>query len=170
MFSCNLFLDLRTDFSGGRSGGLVLSSLEEFSTVCCDPHSQPFKELNIESGRCLSSFRYQNHVWLGKWFFKWKLGIPGSSDFNQFTEVCTNIWYVRVLHHVRLSVIPRTAVCQAPLSMEFSRQEYWSGLPFLTPGNISDSGMETELLRLLHWPVDSLQLCHLGSLYLIVLY
>ena len=33
-------LDLHTDFSGGRSGGLVFLSLEEFSTICCDPHSQ----------------------------------------------------------------------------------------------------------------------------------
>ena len=32
-----LFLDLRTDFSGGRSGGLVFPSLSEFSTVYCDP-------------------------------------------------------------------------------------------------------------------------------------
>ena len=32
--------DLHTDFSGGRSGGLVFPSLSEFSTVCCDPHSQ----------------------------------------------------------------------------------------------------------------------------------
>ena len=36
------FLDLHTDFSGGRSGGLVFPFLEEFSTVCCDPHSQWF--------------------------------------------------------------------------------------------------------------------------------
>ena len=35
-----LLFDLHTDFSGGRSGGLVFPSLEEFSTVCCDPHSQ----------------------------------------------------------------------------------------------------------------------------------
>ena len=32
----NLLLDLHTDFSGGRSGGLVFTSLEEFSRVCCD--------------------------------------------------------------------------------------------------------------------------------------
>ena len=31
-----MFLDLHTDFSGGRSGGLVFTSLEEFSRVCCD--------------------------------------------------------------------------------------------------------------------------------------
>ena len=35
-------LDLHTDFSGGRSGGLVFLSLEEFSTVYCDPHSLGF--------------------------------------------------------------------------------------------------------------------------------
>ena len=33
-----LLPDLHTDFSGGRYGGLVFPSLEEFSTVCCDPH------------------------------------------------------------------------------------------------------------------------------------
>ena len=32
-----LILDLHADFSGGRSGGLVFPSLEEFSIVCCDP-------------------------------------------------------------------------------------------------------------------------------------
>ena len=38
MSSSNLLLDVHTDFSGGRSGGLVFPSLQEFSTVCCDPH------------------------------------------------------------------------------------------------------------------------------------
>ena len=33
-----MLLDLHTDFSGDRSGGLVSPSLEKFSTVCCDPH------------------------------------------------------------------------------------------------------------------------------------
>ena len=33
---------------------------------------------------------------------------------------------------------------QPPLSMEFSRQEYWSGLPFPTPGDLSDPGIEPE--------------------------
>ena len=35
-----LFLDLHTGFSGGKSGGLIFPSLEEFSKVCCDLHSQ----------------------------------------------------------------------------------------------------------------------------------
>ena len=41
-----MFPDLHTGFSGGRSGGLVFPSPEEFSTVCCDPHSQSFSVVN----------------------------------------------------------------------------------------------------------------------------
>ena len=37
---------------------------------------------------------------------------------------------------------PWTVVCQAPLSMGFSRQEYWSGLPFPSPGDLPDPGTE----------------------------
>ena len=36
-----------------------------------------------------------------------------------------------------------TVAHQAPLSMGFSGQEYWSGLPFPTPGNLPDPGIET---------------------------
>ena len=38
--------------------------------------------------------------------------------------------------------IPWTVACQAPLSMEFSRQEYWSGLPFPSLGDLPDPGIE----------------------------
>ena len=41
-----------------------------------------------------------------------------------------------------LFVIPRTAACQAPLPMGFPRQEYWSGLPFPSPGNLPDQGIK----------------------------
>ena len=37
---------------------------------------------------------------------------------------------------------PWTVACQAPLSMEFSRQEYWSGLSFSRPADLSDPGIE----------------------------
>ena len=37
-----------------------------------------------------------------------------------------------------------TVTCQAPLSMGFSRQEYWSGLPFPSPGDLPDPGIEPE--------------------------
>ena len=50
---------------------------------------------------------------------------------------------------------------QAPLSMEFSMQEYWS-VPFPTPGDIPDPGIEPAPL-VSPALVDSLALCHLGS-------
>ena len=40
------------------------------------------------------------------------------------------------------SATPWTVACQAPLSMKFSRQEYWSGLPFPTAGDLLDPGIE----------------------------
>jgi len=39
-------------------------------------------------------------------------------------------------------VTPWTATCQAPLSMRFSRQEDWNGLPFLPPGDLPDPGIK----------------------------
>ena len=40
------------------------------------------------------------------------------------------------------SVTPWTTAHQSSLSMEFSRQEYWSGLPFPSPGDLPDTGIE----------------------------
>ena len=47
-----------------------------------------------------------------------------------------------VLSCVQVFVTPRAVALQAPLSMGFSRQEYLSGLPFLTPGDLPDPGIE----------------------------
>ena len=44
--------------------------------------------------------------------------------------------------HVQLFAVPWTVVYQAPLSMEFSWQEYWHGLSFPTLGDLPDPGME----------------------------
>ena len=41
-------------------------------------------------------------------------------------------------------MIPWTVACQAPLSIGFSRQEGWSGLPFPTPGDLTNPGIEPE--------------------------
>ena len=49
---------------------------------------------------------------------------------------------VKSLSHVRPSETPWTVAYQAPLSMGFPRQEYWSGLPFPPPGYLPDPGIE----------------------------
>ena len=49
---------------------------------------------------------------------------------------------VKSLSHVRLFATPWTVAYQASPSMGFSRQEYWSGLPFPSPGDLPDPGIE----------------------------
>ena len=62
------------------------------------------------------------------------------------------------------SVTPKNAARQAPLSTGFPSQEYWSGLPFPTPGGIFPAQESNPyLLCLLHWQADSLPLNRLGS-------
>ena len=67
---------------------------------------------------------------------------------------------VCVLSHPVMSdsVTPWTVAHQAPLSMGFSRQEYWNDLPFPTPGDLSDPGIESSSLAL-----SGDVLCPLGS-------
>ena len=49
------------------------------------------------------------------------------------------------------------------LSLEFSRQKYWSGLPFSSPGDLSNAGSNPCFLHLLHWQADSLPLAPVGK-------
>ena len=49
---------------------------------------------------------------------------------------------LKSLSHAQLFVTPWTVAYQAPQSMEFSRQEYWSGLPFPSPGALPDPGIK----------------------------
>ena len=70
------------------------------------------------------------------------LGAQGLNSLIKWT--C-----VRVLSHfshVRLSATLWTKACQAPLSMRFFRHEYWSGLPFPTPGDFPDPGIKLASL------------------------
>ena len=65
-----------------------------------------------------------------------------------------------VISRVQLCVTLWPVARQFPLSRRFSRQEYWRGLPFPTPRDLPNPGIEPHLLL---WQVDSIPLCHLGS-------
>ena len=65
--------------------------------------------------------------------------------------------------HVRLFLTLWTTAHQAPLSKGFSRQEYWSGLPFPSSGDLPDPGIKPTSLCLLHWQVDPLPLTPPGK-------
>ena len=51
-------------------------------------------------------------------------------------------WHACRLSRVCLSATPWTAACQALPSLEFSRQEYWSGWPFPSPGDLPNPGIK----------------------------
>ena len=72
--------------------------------------------------------------------------VAGSTDLipGQETGIPHVHVYVCVLSHVQLFVTPCTVAHQAPLSMEFSRQEYWSALPFASPGDLPYPGIKPE--------------------------
>ena len=84
---------------------------------------------------------YSNHIqvnFLGQLLFhqpeivQFKVKLKTYFNLDIFTCVCALSRSV-----VTDSVVPWTAAYQVPLPMEFSRQEYWSGVPFPTPGDLS---------------------------------
>ena len=60
------------------------------------------------------------------------------------------------LNHVRLFAASLTVACQAPWSMEFSRLEFWSGLPFPSPGDLPDPGIKPASVAFHALQADSL--------------
>ena len=68
-------------------------------------------------------------------------GRDGNILLDLLTSICLCVC-VQSFSRVQLFVTPWTVACQAPLSLGFSRQEYWSGLPFPSSGNHPDPRIE----------------------------
>ena len=86
--------------------------------------------------------------------YSWFTLLYSRSQHNIVKQLCECV--LRHLSHVPLCATLRTAARQAPLSKGFSRQEYWSGLPYPPPGDLPNPGM--GFLHLLHEQVGSLPL------------
>ena len=69
---------------------------------------------------------------------------------------------LKSLSRARLFVTPRTVAYQASQSMGFSRQEYWSRVPFLSPGDLPNPGIEPRSPAL---EADAYPLSQQGSLW-----
>ena len=94
------------------------------------------------------------------------MSLPHKTCFSHLPWYLSFITYNRVivlLSHVQLFTTLWTEARQTLLSMEFSRQEYLSGLPFPTPGNLPDPRIEPMSPMSPVLPKDSSPLCHLGS-------
>ena len=70
------------------------------------------------------------------------LKVKSKSDMKTDIFVSVLCQCLKSLSHVWLFAIPWTVAHQAPTSMGFSRQEYWSGLPFPSPGDLPKPGIE----------------------------
>ena len=86
-----------------------------------------------------------------RWF--WYIYIYICTSIHIYTYISdvyinTRKW---MLSHIWLFVTPWAVACQAPLSMGFSRQEYWNGLPFLPPRDFLNTGIETQPLISPEW-------------------
>ena len=91
--------------------------------------------------------------------------IPKKGNAKECSNYCTialisHTSKVKLLSHVQLFATLWTVAYQAPPSMEFSRQEYWNGLPFPSPGDLPSPGIEPGSPAL---QADSLPLSHQGS-------
>ena len=75
------------------------------------------------------------------------------------------VWVLSHFNHAPLFATPWTVAKQAPLSMRFSRQEYWSGLSSPPPGDLPDPGIEPPSLIAPALQEDSLPLSHQGSCF-----
>ena len=78
-------------------------------------------------------------------------------------QITLGVICAQLVSHVQLFATLWTAAYQAPLSMEFPRQEYWSGVAISFPWDLPNPGVKSSS-HLLPWRVNSLPLSHLGSL------
>ena len=68
----------------------------------------------------------------------------GWADTECILDIC--VCMLSHFSHVQLFATLWMVACQVYLSVEFSRQEYWSGLPFHSPGDLPDAGIKSESL------------------------
>ena len=120
---------------------IVFATVPSAKEVRSQAQSQQGRALgnSVDAGSSLGPLQQQTHHdgWFKKWCWKDWI-ICGESSLDS----CVEKWKCYLLGHVWLFAAPCTIAHQASLSMEFSRQEYWSRLPFPSPGCLPDPGVE----------------------------
>ena len=95
-------------------------------------------------------------AWMGGNFGeKWIHVYVWLSPFSvHYRNIVNRLWVWKLLSGIQIFVIPWTVACRVPLSMEFSRQKYWSEQPFPSPRDLPDPGIKPRSPAL---QTDSLQ-------------
>ena len=168
-----------------RSKHLLISWLQSPSAVILEPReiksatvSPSIMWMFQECGSLVENLVLRRYHWNGKGNETSKIGIADIATVSykcheyhflptfqdQLLEWVVGQWWWWFSHSV---VTPCTVARQAPLSIGFPRQEYWSGLPFPSPGDLPDPGIEPVFLALAgrfltveplgkpSWPIDS---------------
>ena len=78
----------------------------------------------------------------------WNPGRVAHQTRNRHSDLGLLASVLSYFSHVRLFVTLWTVALKAPLSMGFSRKEYWNGLPWPSPGDLPDPGIEPVSLKL----------------------
>ena len=140
--------------------GLRLQSIKHAISIfsSASHFSVQFQKHLIENGRC--NYQPQFHqkgnrfphrfflsrVYNKKIFTEIKVElreiITRGTEFPRYWYAFIGLEWVKSLSHIQLFATPWTVAHQAPWSMGFSRHEYWSGLPFPSPGNLPNPGIE----------------------------
>ena len=119
----------------------VFNSHCEFGLIPLGFSSVLFWKPDLITCRCVSLLFYEFKI----------LSIICSFDHSEESTFCLKFWFPlhaclhsQLLSHAQLFGTPWTVARQAPLSMGFSRQEYWSGLPFPSPGDLPNPGIKLK--------------------------
>ena len=120
-------------------GGLLCPPPEELPKLGIEPSTPASPALQADSFYCWTTggcLLLINYSFSNRTEIHWP--IPNDKRTNHLS------WSLKVkpLSRIQLFVTLWTVAYQAPPSMEFSRQEYWSGLPFPFPGDLPDPGLE----------------------------
>ena len=95
----------------------------------------------IKAAHTVTFMKKRTFVWLDSTEMS-----VGKAPGTEFLAYCSLDTVLSHFSHVQLFVTPWTIAHQAPLSMGFSRQEYWSGSPFPPPGGLPNPGIEPASL------------------------
>ena len=129
--------------------GEFLQGLWFLFPLSCHPHSGPRLSEAVKNGPMVET-KWSHPLC---WTFWWALltwpqtqSRKLSSSFHQLSWL--TLLPLSCFGHVQLWATLWTAAHQTPLSMGFSRQEYWSGLPYPPPGDLPDPGIEPRSFTL----------------------